>query len=112
MGTVSCLALLGSWTNDFSKKKSWTNHIAELSVKFCLKKSKYTLWFQTEEIIFFLIFLTNFLFFARKSKKRIYLGKYKKDSLLCLKKFTILIRKIIFFFYLQTDKIGNITAIA
>jgi len=69
VGTVSCLALLGSWTNDFSKKKSWTNHIAELSVKFCLKKSKYTLWFQTEEIIFFLIFLTNFLFFARKSKK-------------------------------------------
>ena len=69
----------------FQKKISWTNHIAELSVKFCLKKSKYTLWFQTEEIIFFLIFLTNFLFFARKSKKRIYLGKYKKDSLLCLK---------------------------
>ena len=27
----------------FQKKKSWTNHIAELSVKFCLKKSKYTL---------------------------------------------------------------------
>ena len=53
----------------FQKKISWTNHIAELSVKFCLKKSKYTLWFQTEEIIFFLIFLTNFLFFARKSKK-------------------------------------------